>query len=278
MATFKGIDISKWQGNVDFKKVKASGIQFVIIKAGEKNFADSKFETYYKGATDAGLSVGAYWYTHAKSVAEVQAEMNACINVIKGKKFDYPIFLDIEGEALSAPVGTIQNIICTWCDTMFAKKWYAGIYMSKSPLSALNNKVIGKYPIWVAQYASKCTYKGSYGMWQYSSTGRVSGISGNVDMDTSYVYYPAYIKAGGFNGYSATPQTGKVNITVDMPVLRKGQRNRAVRVWQSILDIVSTAVFDDKTEQYTKEWQAEHGLTADGVVGKETWTKGLNSL
>jgi len=276
MATFKGIDISKWQGNVDFNKVKADGIQFVIIKAGEKNFADSKFEQYYKDATAAGLSVGAYWYTHAKSVAEVQAEMNACINVIKGKKFDYPIFLDIEGDALSSSKATIQNIICAWCDGMFAKKWYGGIYMSKSPLSGLDNKVIGKYPIWVAQYASKCSYKGSYGMWQYSSTGRVSGISGNVDMDISYVYYPSYIKAGGFNGYAIS--SNEVAVSCTMPIIKLGSKNRAVRVWQSILDITSTAVFDEKTEKATKDWQTKHGLTADGVVGQATWTKGLNDL
>ena len=278
MATFKGIDISKWQGNVDFKKVKADGIQFVIIKAGEKNFADSKFETYYKGATEAGLSVGAYWYTHAKSVAEVQSEMNACINVIKGKKFDYPIFLDIEGDALSSSKATIQDIICAWCDGMFSKKWYGGIYMSKSPLSGLDNKVVGKYPIWVAQYASKCTYKGSYGMWQSSSTGKVSGISGNVDMDTSYVYYPAYIKNGGFNNYGSATPSNEVAVSVTMPIVKNGSKNRAVRVWQSILDIVSTGVFDDVTEKATKEWQKNHGLTADGVVGQNTWTKGLNSL
>lgn len=278
MATFKGIDVSKWQGNVDFKKVKASGIEFVIIKAGEKNFRDSKFETYYKDATDAGLFVGAYWYTHAKSVDEVKAEMDACIDVIKGKKFEYPIYLDIEGDALSSSKATIQNIICAWCDGMFARNWYGGIYMSKSPASGLDNKVIGKYPLWIAQYSSKCTYKGSYGMWQSSSTGKVNGINGNVDLDTSYVYYPEYIIKDGYNGYSKKPTSNEVPVSVTMPIVKNGSKNRAVRVWQSILDIVSTGVFDDATEKATKEWQKKNGLNADGIVGKDTWTKGLNDL
>lgn len=74
------------------------------------------------------------------------------------------------------------------------------------------------------------------------------------------------------------PASNEVAVSVTMPVVKKGSKNRAVRVWQSILDIVSTGVFDDTTEKYTKEWQAKNGLEADGKVGQKTWTKGLNSL
>lgn len=95
----KGIDVSTFQGNIDFKKVKASGIDFVILRAGygrETSQKDAKFEQNYKNAKAAGLKVGAYWYSYADSVEDAKKEAEACISVIKGKQFEYPIYFDLE--------------------------------------------------------------------------------------------------------------------------------------------------------------------------------------
>ena len=97
--TFKGIDVSQYQQNIDFKKVKASGVDFVIIRAGFGKYANQKdpyFESHYKAAKAAGLKVGAYWYSYAATVAEAKAEAQTCINAIKGKTFEYPIYFDLE--------------------------------------------------------------------------------------------------------------------------------------------------------------------------------------
>lgn len=105
--TFKGIDVSQYQQNIDFKKVKASGVDFVIIRAGYGKYAHQKdpyFESHYKAAKAAGLKVGAYWYSYAATVVEAKAEAQTCINAIKGKTFEYPIYFDLEERSQFARV------------------------------------------------------------------------------------------------------------------------------------------------------------------------------
>ena len=108
----KGIDVSSWQGNIDFAKVKASGIDFVIIRAGygrETRQNDNCFEVNYRNAKAAGLDVGAYWYSYADSAEDAVKEAKACMEVIKGKKFEYPIFFDLEEQSQFAK-GRINGI------------------------------------------------------------------------------------------------------------------------------------------------------------------------
>lgn len=105
--TFKGIDVSQYQQSIDFKKVKASGVDFVIIRAGFGKYANQKdpyFEKNYKAAKAAGLKVGAYWYSYAASVEDAKAEAQTCINAIKGKTFEYPIYFDLEERSQFARV------------------------------------------------------------------------------------------------------------------------------------------------------------------------------
>ena len=205
--TFKGIDVSQYQQNIDFKKVKASGVDFVIIRAGFGKYANQKdpyFESHYKAAKAAGLKVGVYWFSYATTAAEAKAEAVACLSVIKGKTFEYPIYFDVEGKSL---VGrTAVSAMCkAFCNALEAAGYWAGIYISRSPAQTmLEASVAKRYALWVAEYGSRCNYGRTYGMWQYSSTGRVSGISGNVDMDICYVDYPAKIKAAGLNGFKKT--------------------------------------------------------------------------
>lgn len=206
--TKKGIDVSTWQGNVDYKNVKASGIDFVIIRAGfgrEVSQKDNMFEQNYKNAKAAGLDVGVYWYSYAESAADAVKESKACMSVIKGKKFEYPIYLDLEEQKQFAKGRSFcDGVIKAFCGELEKNGYYAGLYCSASPLTDyVSKEVAGGYALWVAQYNYKCTYSlNKYGMWQYSDNGKIGGISGSVDMNYCYVDYPSIIKSGGYNGYS----------------------------------------------------------------------------
>lgn len=192
MATkMKGIDVSSWQGNIDFKKVKASGIQFVVIRAGYGNSVsqkDSKFEQNYKNAKAAGLKVGAYWYSYASTKAEAIKEATVCLSCIKGKSFDLPIYFDIEDASVSnCSKETLTACTRAFCDTIAGAKYKAGVYAN---LSWFNSKLDyaslkKKYSIWLAQWSSKNQL--ACDLWQNSETGKVNGIGGNVDTDYAFV-------------------------------------------------------------------------------------------
>lgn len=218
---YKGIDVSVWQGNIDFNKVKASGIDFVIIRAGYGNGNKDKwFEENYRKAKAAGLHIGAYWYSYATSAAGAIQEAQSCANVLSGQQLDYPVYFDIEEKSqLSRGKDFCSSLITAFCTEMERLGYYAGFYTSLSSLnSVVSDAVKKRFTVWVAQWSSRCGYSGSYGVWQYSSKGKVSGISGNVDMDYSYIDFPSAIKGGGFNGYgknTASTSTATAKKSVD---------------------------------------------------------------
>lgn len=203
----KGIDISHWNGCIDFEKVKASGIEFVIIKAGgsDKGFyTDSKFRENYEKAKAAGLYVGAYYFA-GKYFRGIEAGINDAkkfIEILKGLKFDYPVFLDIEAQE-NRYKDLITDAAVAFCEEMEKAGYFVGIYASD--ISGFKDKLhhdrIASYAHWVARYGNEPKVCKEYGIWQYSSKGSVNGISGSVDMDISAVDYAKTIKEKGFNGY-----------------------------------------------------------------------------
>lgn len=203
----RGIDVSKWQGNIDWQKVKAAGIEFAIIRAGYGNSAAQKdrfFEQNYRGAKEAGLHVGAYWYSYANSFREAIQEAEAFRKVIAGKQFDMPVYLDMEEKGqLEAGLDFCSGLIRTFCNEMEKVGYYAGFYTSASAArSVVSPEIISRYTFWCAQWADHCSYMGRCGIWQHSSKGRVSGIQGDVDQDCCYQDFPKVIRKGGFNGYA----------------------------------------------------------------------------
>ena len=201
----KGIDVSKWQGDINFTKVKDSGVEFIIIRAGYGDGnRDVYFEQNYRNAKAAGLHIGAYWYSYADSTEAAKKEALAFAKVLSGKQFDYPVYFDIEEKSqLSQGKDFCSNLITTFCTEMENQGYFAGFYTSLSHLSSVVTDAVKKrFTVWVAQWADKCSYTDAYGIWQYSSKGSIPGISGNVDLDYSYIDFPATIKGGGFNGYS----------------------------------------------------------------------------
>ena len=203
----KGIDVSVWQGSIDFKKVKASGIDFVIIRAGYGSLLSQKdkcFEQNYARAKAAGLHVGSYWYSYAGSAAQAKQEAKVCKQVLSGKQFDYPVYFDLEERSqLSKGRAFCDSLVTAFCTEMESGGYVAGFYTSASvAANILSPSIRKRFAFWCAQWASRNSFEGSSGLWQYSSSGSVPGISGRVDMDISYIDYPSIIKNGGFNGYA----------------------------------------------------------------------------
>ena len=209
-----GIDVSKWQGyNIDFNKVKAAGKKFVLLRAGYGKYTSQKdptFEGNYKRAKEAGLYVGVYWYSYAKTVADAAAEAKACLAVIKGKQFEMPIYYDFEETSQFAKGKAFcSEAIKTFCDTMEAAGYFTGLYIYRAALqNYVTKEVAQRYALAVAEYGSRLNYSGDVGVWQYAGdTGRCPGVQGACDLDKCYIDYPSIIKAKGLNGFKATGNT-----------------------------------------------------------------------
>ena len=212
MTKIRGIDISHWQGIVNFEKVKAAGIDFVIMKAGgeEKGFyTDRNFEHNYKAAIAAGLHVGAYYFI-GKSFIGDSAGVDAAHRfqkIIKGKKFDYPVFVDIETTDKQKKHLATRAAVA-FCEEMEKAGYFVGIYASDISgfKERLNLEDLKPYTLWVAKYGERAyaqpTYVKDWHIWQYTSKGKVPGVSGSVDLDESKTDYAKIIAEKGFNGYT----------------------------------------------------------------------------
>lgn len=198
-----GIDVSYYQGNIDWKKVKNSGVEFVIIRVGYRGYGsagtlveDPRFKTYLDGATKAGLKVGVYFYTQAITTAEAQEEAKFVLDRIKGYSLQMPVYYDIEsvdydtGRLDSAGLSKAQKTaLCTaFCDTIIKSGYSAGVYANYTWLNYyIDGAGLGKkYPIWLAHYTSNTNYDQRMDMWQYSGSGTVSGISAYTDVNVWY--------------------------------------------------------------------------------------------
>ncbi len=217
-----GIDVSEWQGEIDFQKVKASGKKFVIIRAGYGRLASQKdpfFDINYKNAKAAGLYVGVYWYSYAENPEDAKLEAKACLEVIRGKQLDLPVYFDFEEQRFFATGKQFcSDCIKAFCSEMEAAGYWVGLYIYRSALeNYVTTEVANRYAMAIAEYGPKLNYSGQYGIWQNSSTWKVDGISGDVDHDYCYVDYPALIKERGKNGYS--PATTTVETTQDTDIL-----------------------------------------------------------
>ena len=189
----KCIDISEWNGDINFSKVKSAGITCVIIRAGygkDPNQEDNEFQKYYKQAKAAGLNVGAYWYSYATSVDAAKAEVKNCMKTIQDKEFDLPVFLDVEEYRQAVlPRRTLTDIISTFCDGVKGYGFDVGMYSAKSMLvdSAYPDELASKYLIWMAAPNNSYNELPAFvDIHQYSWNGKVDGIRGDVDLN--YIY------------------------------------------------------------------------------------------
>ncbi len=194
-----GIDVSKWNGTINWTAVKNAGVNYVIIRCGYRGSAngkliiDSKYEENIKGAINAGLKVGVYFFSQATDKKEAIEEASMVLECIQDYKITYPVFLDVEpsgGRADKLSKAERTEICKAFCETIQKYGYTAGIYANKNWLeNKIDMSVLNSYKVWLAQYASEPTYRGRYDMWQYKDTGKINGISGNVDLNMSYLNY-----------------------------------------------------------------------------------------
>ena len=210
-----GIDVSKHQGIIDWSKVKTD---FAILRAGFGRYAnqeDTQFDRNYAGAKAAGIPVGAYWYSYATSAEEAREEAKAYLQVLQGKQFEYPIYIDIEDSTQGNLCKAVLTAICeAFCDTLEKAGYFAGVYASTYWFTSKldHARLASKYTIWLADYRAGYNKTLKRDMHQYTSNGYVEGISWRVDMNTCTLDFPAIIKAAGLNGYSKTVEPDRTGL------------------------------------------------------------------
>lgn len=240
----KGIDVSQHNGAIDWPKVKKAGIEFAIVRAGYgqyKTQVDAKAHQNIFGALGAGLHVGVYWFSYATTPEEAKAEADLCADTIekyKGK-IDFPVYFDYEydSETYSKQKGVTptqelrESLAKAFCEEIQRRGWRAGVYTNKD---YLNNRwrieALNKWEIWLANYTGGPNV--SCGMQQTGSTGKINGISGNVDTDTAFTDYPALIREKGWNGFAAQPAgwTSDTTNGPDNPVMIAPDAHYTVKI------------------------------------------------
>lgn len=191
----KGIDVSGWQGIINWDKVKADGIEFAIIKFGniynsQASDIDSKFERNFSECKRLGIPVGVYVYCYSKSTEKAKEGANFVVSKLQGKDLDLPIYIDMEDSSISSLGKDKLTDICIAFNSIIEQsgRW-AGVYANANWFNNYLNKeeIKKRYTTWIAHYGVDVNkYEGQYDMLQYSSSGSVSGIDGRCDMNVMY--------------------------------------------------------------------------------------------
>lgn len=227
---YQGIDVSKWNKDINWTKVKAAGISFAFVRAGYRGYSggglggDEYAAANMKNAAAAGVKVGAYIFSQAITEKEAREEADYILSKVKGYNITMPIVFDFEyysgGRLDKANLSRRkQTDIClAFCERVAAAGYTPMVYANKSMLNSdlYASEISAKYPIWLAHYTNKTDYTGTYTYWQYSSTGKVNGISGNVDMNYWYVEPGSSLDgtvSAGSSGSSSVTTVGKTTLS-----------------------------------------------------------------
>lgn len=206
-----GIDISTWQKNYPYKKAADEGVKFAILRAGFGRTKDKQFETHYENAKKVGWGVGAYWYMYATNVEDAKAEAKAFLKVIKGKQFEYPVYLDLEDKSLRGlGKDKLNAMVEAFGKIIEDAGYYFGVYTN---LDWYKNKISGaalnkKYDWWIACWSKSAPKGVNYGLWQFGGetnlirSNKVAGVT--TDQNYAFKDYPAIMKEYGLNGFKTT--------------------------------------------------------------------------
>lgn len=217
-----GIDISAYQKGIDLSRAKGEGVAFAILRAGYTGYGngvskakDTSFEAHYANAKANGLGVGAYWYSCATTYENGRAEAEFMYNnCLKGKSFEYPIYIDVEDGYYQAKAGkgAVTSAIKGFCEYLEAKGYYVGIYANTNWFNNyINTNELARYDKWVANWGTSRPSNPSGGLWQFGGetnkirTNKVAGMT--VDQNYAFYDYPSIMKSKGLNGFSASGGT-----------------------------------------------------------------------
>ena len=267
MATYFGIDCAKWQGTINWAKVKSAGVQVAILKATDKNNGpEPAFARNYAGATAQGIKVGCYRYVYARTIAAAENEARKVLAVIQGKAMPAGVWLDLEDKTIRGiPRATMLKMIAAMTRILQAAGYQVGIYTNPDWSTHVLDVSKITLPFWVASWGTnngkpqrKPTIKAQHTLagWQYTDKGRVAGISTAVDLSQIYQLI------------------GQAK-TVDDGLLRKGDTGAAIKLLQRRLNILGNQLTVDgiwgvQTDSAVRNYQYKAGLTVDGIVGPKT--------
>ena len=192
--TMIGLDVSRWQGDINFQAVKDAGVEFVFVRVGSQRgvggeyYIDPKFHQNIKGFNEVGIPVGIYFYSYADSIKSAKTEAKWIVEQLKGYKVDLPVVFDWENWSFFQEFGVsfynLTEIAKSYLNVIEDAGYEGMLYSSKNYLENVWYKT--KYPVWLAHYTDKTNYEGEYKVWQLCANGRVSGINGNVDINVMY--------------------------------------------------------------------------------------------
>ena len=217
-ATRRGIDVSRWNGPINWSLVKQSNIDFAIIRtsfadSSLSNCVDKHMRENIQGAKAVGIPIGAYHYSYATSIETALKEADLFIHCLSGTQWEYPVYFDFEDKCqLKLTVAQRTDIACAFLERVRSAGYCVGMYAN---LNWINTKLdmsrLQNYELWVAQWNSHCTCTHAYSMWQYTDKGSLNGIYCNyisrmtprsvVDMNLCYVDYPTYMRENHLNGF-----------------------------------------------------------------------------
>lgn len=218
----EGIDVSKYQGEIDWDSVKAAGYSFAMIRVVSSSnelgtYVDPYFEINVQGAQDAGLDVGAYIYTYAHSNAEIDDEISIALPVLNKYKFQLPIFFDFEDSLIASNGKDTNTAICRHgFQTLIKNGYYPGLYTGKNwGTTYIDAAALQDYPYWLAHWTAQTDCPLEYGIWQYANDGTVGGISGNVDLDHGLIDFEPYMTHNGYNNLTEAPNIPVQSVSIE---------------------------------------------------------------
>lgn len=292
----KGIDVSGYQGSIDWESVQADGIEFAILKYcniydDEQIQYDSKFENNYKNCKELNIPVGIYIYNYCNEIDNLEVNINQILSDISGKNFELPVFLDMEDKTIISEGKEYLSKMCNrFCEIINNSTFTPGIYANLNWLkNYLDVSQFSDAKIWVAQYNNECTYDKTYMLWQYTDSGKIDGISGNVDLDYLYedissdssdytlewqktmnTTYGCNLEEDGIFGPMCKSEALKHYLHYTNPIIC----NDHVLLIQKLFnkkgfDLDEDSMFGPKCKEATISFQENNNLTIDGCVGPE---------
>lgn len=270
-----GIDVSEWQGKIDWEQVKTSGIGFAVIRCGYGKDLPGQDDAFFaRNAEECerlGIPYGVYLFSYATDAEAAKSEAAHVLRLLDGRKPRYPVFYDLEdGDTTGKQSnGRILEIAKAFAGALETAGYTVGIYANYYwNTTRLTDPWYDTKPRWIAQYSDINDYEGNYDIWQYSNTGAVPGVSGNCDMNRCYVDYSA----------SDRPETGEEEFWVNVTLIRRGDTGSKVRAVQQLLiangypcgAYGDDGVFGSATENAVLLYQEDQGLDPDAIVGPQT--------
>lgn len=227
---FNAIDVSKWQGAMNWSVVKNAGVHHAMIRAGYGNSTrqtDPQFRRNVTQCIALGIDWGVYWYSYATSPEQARQEARCCLQVIQGMKPTMPVAYDIEYEPgiLALDSRTRTEMVKAFLSEIEAAGYYGILYASRDFIAnKLNYKELAQYDVWCAQYGSVCTCPLPYGIWQYSSKNplQIPGFGNSLDCNRVYKDYSSIVQSAGLNGFTAPDPNPQPDLSTCQQLLTIG--------------------------------------------------------